>query len=167
MTESKGPGRTEVLRIERTFNATRERVFEAWTDPSLMRIWSAPAELRVDSGEGDVRPGGRWRVEMVERHSGQRHIAVGRYIDVVPPTRLSMTHSWLNAGETIADADARATTVTIELHEQGPRTRMVFTQTGFESAASRDGHGEGWKSAFDQLAAILETPIDAPGLPND
>lgn len=167
MSKPKGPMRAEVLRIERIFNATRERVFDAWTDPSLMRIWSAPAELRVDSGEGDVRPGGRWRVEMVERRSGERHVAVGRYIDVIPPARISMTHGWLNPGQTIADADARATTVTIELHEQGPRTRMVFTQTGFESAASRDGHGEGWASSFDQLAALLETAIAAPESSNE
>lgn len=151
----KGGAPEEVLRIERIFNASRERVFTAWTVPDQMRIWSAPAELRVGAGEGELRAGGRWKVEMIHRETGERHIAVGRYLEVLPPARLRFTHSWLYDGETIADADARATTVTVDLHEEGNGTRMVFTQSGFENAASREGHGEGWKSAFDQLAALV------------
>jgi hypothetical protein len=48
------------------------------------------------------------------------------------------------------------TVVTVELHDHGDTTRMIFTQQGFESAASRDGHGEGWASAFDLLTQLLE-----------
>ena len=143
------------IRIERTFNAPRERVFEAWTDPERMRVWSAPAELRVEDGSAEVRQGGRWWVEMVHRESGERHVAVGRYLEVTPPSRLRFTHAWRGMGESEEEVEARATLVTVDLHEEGARTRMVFTQAGFTDGPSRDGHAEGWRSCFELLAALL------------
>ena len=73
------------LRIERTFNAPRERVFAAWTDPALIRQWSAPVGLTVAEGEGEVVAGGRWRVLMVDEKDGKRHHMVGTYLEVDPP----------------------------------------------------------------------------------
>jgi len=45
--------------------------------------------------------------------------------------------------------------VTVRLEDLGTRTRMIFTQTGFDSDASRDGHREGWGECFDILAERL------------
>ncbi len=144
-----------VLRLERTFSARRERVYAAWTEPELMRVWSAPAELRIGEMEGDLRVGGRFRAEMIHDETGERHVVVGRYLELDPPARLRFTHGWMHEGEEPEDVDGRATIVTVELVDEGPRTRMVLTQTGFPSEASRDGHGEGWDSAFDNLDAML------------
>jgi uncharacterized protein YndB with AHSA1/START domain len=82
---------------------------------------------------------------------------VGRYLEIDRPARLRYTHAWLEGGERPEDTDAQATIVTIELHDEGPRTRMVFTQTGFRSVETRDSHDDGWASAFDKLEALLET----------
>lgn len=49
----------------------------------------------------------------------------------------------LAEGEQPDDVDVRATEVTMELHDEGPRMRMVFTQTGLPSEGSRAGHAEG------------------------
>lgn len=152
MTPTTGP---LVLRIERTFNASRERVFAAWTTPEIIRQWSAPAGLRVADGEGHVVPGGRWRVVMVNDTTGERHVAVGTYLEVERPVRLHYTHAWQGEDESFEEAMTHATTVTIEFHETGSQSRMVFIQAGFESAGSRDGHADGWKSCFDLLAHLL------------
>jgi uncharacterized protein YndB with AHSA1/START domain len=42
------------------------------------------------------------------------------------------------------------------VHEEGEHTRITLTQTGFESAAVRDGHREGWTSTLDRLASLAE-----------
>jgi hypothetical protein len=48
------------------------------------------------------------------------------------------------------------TVVTVELQDRGDTTHMIFTQQGFESAASRDGHSEGWNNSFDLLTQLLD-----------
>lgn len=148
-----------VLRLERTFSARRERVFAAWTDPELLRRW-APSGIRIGHAEADVRVGGRFLTEMILEDSGERHVVVGTYLEIEPPARLRFTHGWLHEGEEPEDVDLRATTVTMELVDEGPRTRMIFTQTGFPHEASRDGHREGWESAFASLDALLALQED-------
>lgn len=145
-----------ILRIERTFNARRERVFAAWTNPDLIRQWSAPAGAHVAEGEGDVVEGGRWRVLMINNTTGERYEAVGTYLEVTSPSRLRYTHAWLGEGESFDDAMRHATIVTMELHDAGEQTHMVFVQEGFASAASRDGHEAGWTSCFTLLDTVLE-----------
>lgn len=144
-----------VLRIERTFSAPRERVYAAWTDGALLREWSCPEGLTIAEAWNDPRVGGRFLVEMVEPDGKARHVATGRYLAMDPPSRLSMTHGWLHEGEEPEAVDARATRITIEFFDEGPRTRMVFVQRGFPSVESRDGHDEGWKSSFRLLDALL------------
>lgn len=143
-----------VLRIERTFSAPRERVFAAWTQPELLRRW-APAGIRIGRAEADIRVGGRFRTEMHLHETGELHVAAGKYLEIDPPVRLRFTHGWLQEGEEPEDVDARATTVTMELIDEGPRTRMIFTQTGFASEAARGGHREGWQSAFESLEKLI------------
>lgn len=101
-------------------------------------------------------PGGRWRVAMVRDDTGERHVAVGTYLEVEPPRWLKYTHAWQAEGETYDDTAERATIVTVELFDEGDGTRMVFTQTGFESVASRNGHHDGWSSCFDRLSDLVE-----------
>jgi uncharacterized protein YndB with AHSA1/START domain len=147
-----------VLRMERTFSARRERVYAAWTESALLRRWSCPEDLVIGEAHNDLRVGGRFFVEMIEPESGERFVAVGRYLELDPPARIVMTHGWLHEGEEPEAVDARATRVTVELFDEGQRTRMVFVQRGFPNVASRDGHEEGWSSSFRKLDALLERP---------
>jgi uncharacterized protein YndB with AHSA1/START domain len=135
------------LRLERRILAPRERVFDAWTRPELLKHWSAPEGLTVEEGEQDVRAGGSWRVVMVEP-DGARHEAFGTYTEVSPPDRLVYTHAWKHEGASTAE-----TVLTLEFFDDGDgdATRLVLTQTGFTSTGSRDGHGEGWSSSLNQL----------------
>jgi uncharacterized protein YndB with AHSA1/START domain len=134
------------LRLERVIRADRERTFAAWTRPELLRQWSAPAGMTIEEGgELDLRVGGRWRVVMVEP-SGTRHEAFGTYKEITPPTRLVYSHQWRHGS-----GSSPETTLTVEFLEVPGGTRVVLTQEGFESADSRDGHGEGWSSTLDHL----------------
>jgi uncharacterized protein YndB with AHSA1/START domain len=81
--------------------------------------------LEIADGELDLRVGGGWRVTMQEPDGGRKYIAVGTYREVVPPERLVYTHSW----ET--DENPVETVVTVEFHEEGDTTRIVFRQEGF------------------------------------
>lgn len=144
--------RADELLIERTFAAPRELVFAAWTEPQHLARWSGPAGFTTEQDHMDLRPGGTYRACLIAP-DGARHWVRGDYLVIDPPSRLVMTHAW----EDEQGRPGPRTEVSVTLQEDGPaRTRMVFRQTGFTSAASRDGHGEGWDSSFDRLAAHVE-----------
>ena len=146
------PARADELVIERTFTAPRELVFAAWTRPEHLAHWSGPAGFTTEQDHLHLRVGGTYRACLIAP-DGARHWVRGEYLVVEPPERLVMTHAW----EDEHGEPGPRTEVSVTLHEEGAhRTRMVFRQTGFATAASRDGHGEGWSSSLDRLAMFLE-----------
>src|SRR5512141_3316125 len=115
-------GRTQVERtsdcelvITRTFDAPARIVFEAWTKPELFKRWWVPKSFGMEllSCEQDVRVGGTYR--LVFRHGEAGSMAFhGKYLEVVPPTRLVWTNE--------ESADGSVTTLTLE--EKGGKTLL-------------------------------------------
>jgi uncharacterized protein YndB with AHSA1/START domain len=134
------------LRLERTFDAPREAVFDAFTSPEVMRRWwSAGPDWETPVAEVDLRPGGRIRVSMSEPN-GSRYTFSGEYLEVSAPERLVFTSAWERPG-----SEPAATTVTVEFHEEGGRTTVVLTHAGLPSEESRDSHEGGWRACLDNL----------------
>ena len=142
------------LEITRVFNAPRDLVFKAWTDPEHMARWGGPEGFSATVVEMDARPGGAWRCG-IRSPEGQEYLQGGVVHEIVPPERLVYTFAWDEADGT----PGHETLVSITLAEHGPdaaQTLMTFRQGTFENAESRDGHREGWDSAFNVLEAYLE-----------
>lgn len=142
------------LRIERTIRAPRARVYHAWVDPEEMKKWSAPEGMTIPEGMQELRVGGKFRAVMLEAN-GTKHVVLGEYREVNPPSRLVYTHAWLedNGAGTITTPQ---TIVTVEFFEEKGATRVVLTQTGFATAGARDGHVGGWTSVFNKFVKLLE-----------
>jgi len=139
------------LVIKRTFDAPRRLVFEAWTRREHLMRWCAPTGFVVTHADGDARPGGAWR-SCMRSPEGEDHWVGGVYREIVPHERLVFTHIWDSPGHAIG----HETVCTIELSDAGGgQTLMVFRQDNLKSAASRDGHGSGWREAFDRLAELV------------
>lgn len=140
------------LVITRVFNAPRALVFAAWTEPEHLAHWSGPQGFTTPHSDMDLREGGKYRA-CLRSPQGEDHWVTGVYKAIEPPHRLVMTHAW----EDEQGRPGPETLITITLSEDAPgKTRMHFRQTGFDSAPSRDGHGEGWTSSFDRLQTHLE-----------
>ncbi len=136
------------LVVTRTFDAPARLVFEAWTRPELMKQWWAPKSIGVPliACEMDVRTGGSYRLAF--GHSASESMAfVGRYLEVVPPSRLVWTNE--EAG------DGAVTTVTFE--ERDGRTFLTVHELYPSKAALEAGHGaeEGMPEQFEQLDDLL------------
>ena len=84
------PGDREI-RIERIFNAPRERVWRACTDPSLVAQWWAGGNTLVVE-RMELERGGHWR--FVEHSPHGVHGFEGRYREVTPPERIEQTFEW-------------------------------------------------------------------------
>jgi uncharacterized protein YndB with AHSA1/START domain len=139
------------LVIERVFNAPRDLVFKAWTDPDHIAKWFGPRDHPAREVNVDVRPGGQWRGCLRSTETGNDLWLGGVYREVVPPERLVFTFAWEEEGERGLE-----TVVTITLAEQGGKTLMTFRQVPFQSAGELDGHRGGWTSTFDRLDDLLQ-----------
>jgi len=141
--------------ITRVFDAPRETIWRAWTDPDEAPIWWHPRGVTTprETVELDVRPGGRYRYTMVGP-DGTEYPTVGVYREITPPERLVMT--WASPD----DADDIAPVITIELAEHGERgeqTHMTFHVLGIDAAPGDENVYDGWDSAFDLLVERLTT----------
>ncbi|MBI3127030.1 MAG: SRPBCC domain-containing protein [Candidatus Tectomicrobia bacterium] len=140
------------LRLVRTFEAPRERVFRAWTDPEALKEWYGPDGWSTPSAEVDLRAGGGYRITM-KGPEGEEIRLSGTFREVRPPERLVYTWNWEKfhldlggLGETL---------VTVEFHERGGATELILTHERFPRAETRDLHGGGWASTLDCLAEYL------------
>lgn len=136
---------SEDLTITRMFNAPRDLVFRAWTEPERLASWFGPRGVStpVERIEVDARPGGRWQVWMVRSDTGAEIHVGGEYREIVEPERLVFTCA-MNFGD--------ESLVTVRLADHGGKTEMTFHQAGLATAEERAGVQEGWASAFERLS---------------
>jgi uncharacterized protein YndB with AHSA1/START domain len=142
-----------VLVITRIFDAPRELVFKAWTDPRHLVHWMGPRGFRSTVLHSDLRAGGAYRIHM-RGPEGDDHWTQGVFREIVEPERLVMVGSWADAN---GNPTSPETVLTITLEEDGGKTRLTLHQAIFESITARDGHRGGWNSSLDRLAEYLAT----------
>ena len=138
------------LVITRVFDAPRELVFQAWTDPRHLGRWFGPKDYPAIQLNIDVRPGGAWRACLRSTGTDPDLWVGGMYREIAPPERLVFTFAWEEEGERGLE-----TVVTMTFEQQGKKTRLTMRQAPFQSAEQRDGHNYGWNSAFDRLLELL------------
>lgn len=148
MTDRQGsrPATEREFTITRVFDAPRELVFRAWTDPAHLAAWFGPrgCTTPLSTIAADVRPGGSWRATMIRDDNGVEYPTGGFYIEVRKPERLVFTWTEPGGGD--------ESLVTVVLADIAGRTEMTFHQAGFTSDETRTGVHEGWSSSFDRLA---------------
>lgn len=135
------------LVVTRIFDAPRELVFKAWTDPAHARHWWGPTHHPATQMDMDVRVGGKWRNCLTSVETGEELWQNGVFREVTPPERLVFTFVWETEGERGIE-----TLVSVTFADEDGKTRMTLRQAPFQSLGERDGHGEGWGSSFDRLA---------------
>jgi uncharacterized protein YndB with AHSA1/START domain len=123
------PAEREIV-SERVFNAPREKVFAAFTDPELIPRWWGPRRMTTVVDQMDVRAGGAWRFVSHDcdgREQGFR----GIYREVIPPERLVQTFEWEGMpGHVVID--------TVVFEDLGQRTKVITTSL-FHTTQERDG----------------------------
>jgi uncharacterized protein YndB with AHSA1/START domain len=139
------PGEREI-RTERVFDASRDRVWRALTEPELIAQWWGRGN-RLVIERLEVERGGHWR--FVE-HADGVHGFEGRYREVTPPERLVWTFEWDGMpGHVAVD--------TTELEDLGDGRTKVITTSLFHTTAERDGMlSSGMQAGLDQSYAALD-----------
>jgi uncharacterized protein YndB with AHSA1/START domain len=140
------------IRIERIFNASRERVWQAMTDPQLVaQWWGRGNKLVIEKFE--VKRGGHWR--FVEHSDHGVHGFEGRFREVTPPERVVQTFEWDGMPGHVA-----VETMTLEDLGDG-RTRLVNTSL-FHTTEERDGMLQsGMEGGLNESYAALDRVLAA------
>ena len=141
------PGDREI-RIERVFEASRDRVFAVYTDPELIPEWWGLRDSTTIVDKMDVRPGGDWR--FVSRDADGNETAFrGSYREISPPERIVQTFEWEGMPGYVS-----LETATFE--DLGDRTKVVTT-TLFYTTEERDGMlGSGMEYGVNETYARLD-----------
>lgn len=150
------------LLISHLFDAPREVVFEAWTDPQHLQHWYAPEGCTITFKFIDVRVGGKFHSLIQDPVHGPCWIT-GEYQEVKSPEKLVFTMELSNehgvpvsateAGKSEDWPPAIITTVTFD--PVGQQTKLTLHQTVAEAEAKKTGAYQSWFSMFDRLNVLV------------
>jgi uncharacterized protein YndB with AHSA1/START domain len=155
--------------ISRVFDAPRELVWKAWTEPERVTQWWGPRGFTNPICEMDVRPGGAHRMVM-RSADGVDYPIKGVFREIVAPERLVMTmdcsehpaewHDFIDPNRDKNNPNPAGEMLQMVTFEDlGGKTKLTI-RTRFESAAIRDamvkmGMNEGWSESLERLTEYL------------
>ncbi|MEX1045970.1 MAG: SRPBCC family protein [Actinomycetota bacterium] len=140
------------IRIERTFDAPRDKVWRAMTEPELLaQWWGRGNKLVIEKLE--VERGGHWR--FVEHGPDGEHGFEGRFREITPPEKVVMTFEW-------DGLPGYVSVQSMELEDLGDRTSVVATaqfftpeeRDGFLASGAEGGMNESY-AALDRVLAEM------------
>jgi uncharacterized protein YndB with AHSA1/START domain len=139
-----------VVRVERTFPASAEAVFDAWTSPEVMRRWlHCRSDWETPEAEVDLRVGGKVRVVMLKPDRTKAE-ARGEYVLIDRPHRLVMT--W-----TFDDDPTNEQLMELSFTEAEGATTVLLVNSRISTDERREGQDWGWRGCLEQLDRLLAT----------
>jgi uncharacterized protein YndB with AHSA1/START domain len=143
------------LTLTRLIDAPREKLYRAWTDPTLLKQWFAPLPYTTPVAELDVRPGGSAFIVM-RGPDGTDLPNHGVYLEVVPNQRLVSTDAYTKAWE---PSEKPFMTLILTFEDEGGKTRYT-ARVRHWTVADREAHEkmgfhQGWGICADQLTALV------------
>lgn len=144
---------TNMLKLEmkRTFAASRERVFAAWTDPALVTQWFGCHNSNCTGANIELKVGGAYCIDISHEKMGQCQM-VGTVTEIDPPARFAFTFAWTGNEEM---EQMPKTLVTIELAEVAGGTELSIIHSEVPVQEMADSFKGGWSESLDKLASIL------------
>ncbi len=166
MTESNARNNdtTRELVITRVFDAPRELVWKAWTDPEHVMRWWGPKGYTSPVCKIDFRVGGKYLFCM-RSPEGKDYWSTGTYREIIPPEKIVVTDSFADSEGNVVPASEYGmpgefplelqVTVTFEDLGDG-KTKMTLRHVGLPEGQMGEMAADGWNQSFDKLAESLK-----------
>lgn len=142
-------GENELV-ASRTFDASREKVFRAWTTPELLARWWGPAGFTNTFHECDIRPGGQWRYTM-HGPDGADYANHSVFVEIVPVEKVVLDH-----------LSGHQFRITVIFEDLEGRTKVIFRQhfkNGDEFEQAKPYCMEGNEQNLDRLGKVVEDMV--------
>ena len=140
--------------VSRVLNASRSRVFEAWTRAEHLPHWFGPKGFTVHSCEVDARPGGVFRM-CLRSPEGRDYWVRGEYREVAPPERLVISCT----ADDEKGIERLTETIRVSFAEEAGGTRLTVdvAATGAtpKAAEMMSGMEKGWSQTVDRLNGLF------------
>lgn len=153
------------LVFERYVDVPRELVWQAWTQPELLKQWFCPKPYYVDECEIDLRPGGMFRTRM-RGPEGESFDNVGCYLEAIENDKLVWTNALQAGFRPVGDDQLKSgcgvgrfvCVLTFEPKGKGTLYKAILLHN---DEASRNHHKEvgfddGWGAAYEQMVELLK-----------
>jgi len=158
---NKDPKNQELF-ITRIFDAPRNHVWKAWTDPDLMKRWWGPKGFTSPYCEIDFRLGGKFLSSM-RSPEGKEYWSTGVYREIIPLEKIVCTDSFADEKGNVVPATqygmsadiALEMLVTVTFDEHEGKTTLTLQHVGIPAGTDRDGAYVGWNQSLDKLAEAL------------
>jgi uncharacterized protein YndB with AHSA1/START domain len=152
----------QALVITRVFDAPRELVFKAWSNPERMKRWWGPKDFTTPVCKIDFRVRGKF-LNCMHSPDGKDYWSTGVYQEIVVPERIVCTDSFADAEGIVVPASHYGMVgefpiemlVTVTFEDQDGKTKMTLRHAGMPAGENRDGANQGWNESFDKLAEYV------------
>ena len=149
--------------ITHTFNASREEVWKALTDPEWLKRWWGPKNFTAPFMNSDLQLGGKYLYSM-KSPDGRIYWSTGVFKEVDPPNRLVFSDSFADVkGNVISPTSLgfepsfpMETEVDIVLEDQNGKTKLTLTRQALPSEKDEKDTAEGWNESFEKMEHALE-----------
>jgi len=160
---AKGHAKENALAIRRTFDAPRELVWKAWTQPERFKRWWGPKGYTIPSCDIDLRVGGKY-LYCMRSPEGKDFWATGVYRQIVPNEKLVSTDTFADEDGNVVPATHYGMTtdmpfemlVTVTFEDLKGGTKLTLRHAGIPAGPNREGANQGWSESFDKLAKFVE-----------
>jgi len=168
MTKNAG-NEQERMAITRVFDAPRELVWKAWTDPEYVMQWWGPKGFSCPVCKIDFRVGGKFLIGM-KSPDGQEFYNGGEYHEIVPHEKIVSSMYFADANGNKVEAaelgiehkaieDAYDVTLFEDLGNGKTKLTFIGNETAEEATAS--GQAEGWNQILEKIAAVVAEMVQA------
>lgn len=163
MTEN---NKAQALIITRIFDAPREKVWKAWTNPEQFKKWWGPEGFTAPTAKMDVRVGGKYLHAMhgpAGTQFDKDFWSTGAYKEVVEPEKLVFSDSFADEKGNAVPATHYGMSegyplemqITVSFEDQGGKTKMTLRHEGHPGGQESEAAEAGWNGSFDKLAQSL------------
>jgi uncharacterized protein YndB with AHSA1/START domain len=150
------------LVIVRNFDAPRELIWQAWTEPEHCKRWWGPKDFSAPFCTIDLRVGGTY-LNCMRSPEGQDFWSTGVYREIVAPERIVCTDSFADADGKVVPATHYGMSadfplelqITVTFKEDKGKTRLTLRHAGLPPGEDFDNCRAGWNESFDKLAEFL------------
>jgi uncharacterized protein YndB with AHSA1/START domain len=130
------------LVLKKSFNAPVEKVFEAWSNPEIMKLWFKPNAKWQTKTNNTFKIGGSYNHAMISEDGNTSYDHFGEYKEIVPNQKIFFTWS---------SQAVQNTLVTVELEEVNGRTNLTLTHNLFPTEEEKGKHNQGWEECLKNL----------------
>jgi uncharacterized protein YndB with AHSA1/START domain len=145
------------LKIVRNFNASKEQVWHAWSDPEHFKKWWGPKEYSCPDCRIDFRIDGKWLASMMD-DKGNKIWATGIYTEIIPNEKIVFTDCFADENGNVVSSEHYGMKgiplemkVTVILKEADGKTEMTIIHEGLPEGEHITGANIGWNTSIDKM----------------